>query len=266
MRIMLGACPAWRSWRVGSLSGWRVKSPGGCRPCHYPGPRSRLGDTAVESEAVRLFLERAQEVKPGFAATEHNTAAIAHVCYRLDGLPLAVELGATRVNVLMPEQIADELDRRFRLLVGGCRAAVPRLQTLLAAFDWSFDLLTESERVVLWRLACFTGGFGLEEARSDCAGSNVSATEVLDVPTHLVNNLWSQQTSAHQSPAFTYSRLCRNMQPRNCNNQVKRVRRRLGTWGVSSGFYEPGECGRVVHRARNRRAARNWQHCATHPR
>jgi predicted ATPase len=109
MRMMLGACPGLEilasreplgvageiAWRVPSLSlPWPVQPP---------------GDTAVESEAVRLFLERAQEVMPGFAATEHNTAAIAHVCYRLDDVPLAVELAATRVNVLMPEQIADEL-------------------------------------------------------------------------------------------------------------------------------------------------------------
>jgi non-specific serine/threonine protein kinase len=162
------------AWRVPSLSlPWPLQ----------PTP----GAPDVQSEAVRLFLERAREAAPTFVTTEQNSAAIARVCYRLDGLPLALELAATRVTVLTPEQIADELDNRFRLLVGGRRAALPRHQTLQAAFDWSFDLLMETERVVLRRLAVFTGGFGLEAARAVCSDTPVSADEVLDVLTRLVN-------------------------------------------------------------------------------
>jgi predicted ATPase/DNA-binding CsgD family transcriptional regulator len=168
------AVPGEIAWRVPSLS-----LPWPLRPLPV--------DAVAQSEAVRLFVERAREVMPGFAATEENTSAIARVCYRLDGLPLAVELAATRVTVLTPEQIADELDHRFVLLVGGRRTALPRHQTLQAAFDWSFDLLTESERAVLRRLATFTGAFGLEQARAVCAAGEVTADEVLDVLARLVN-------------------------------------------------------------------------------
>ena len=163
------------AWRVPSLSlPWPLQpTPGG-------------GDGA-QSEAVRLFLERASEAAPTFAATEQNQAAIARVCYRLDGIPLALELAATRVAVLSVEQIADELDDRFRLLVGGKRTAVPRQQTLQATFDWSYDLLADPERAVLRRLAPFAGGFGLDAARAVCAGGEVAAEDVLDHLTRLVN-------------------------------------------------------------------------------
>jgi len=162
------------AWRVPSLS------------LPWP-PQPTPGGPGAQSEAVRLFLERASEAAPTFAVTEQNRAAIARVCYRLDGIPLALELAATRVTVLSAEQIADELDDRFRLLVGGKRTAVPRQQTLQATFDWSFDLLTDPERAVLRRLAPFAGGFGLDAARVVCAGADVPAADVLDHLTQLVN-------------------------------------------------------------------------------
>ena len=162
------------AWRVPSLS----------LPC---GPLRRPGSPDVQSEAVSLFLERAREAAPTFAATEQNSPAIARVCFRLDGIPLALELAATRVTQLTVEQIADELDDRFRLLVGGSRTAVPRQQTLQATFDWSFDLLSDPERAVLRRLAPFAGGFGLDAARAVCCGSDVAAQDVLDLLMRLVN-------------------------------------------------------------------------------
>lgn len=192
IETLLRACPGLRvlatsreplgvageiAWRVPSLSLPSVPSP----------PQPTPGEPAGQSEAVRLFLERASEAAPNFAATEQNKAAIAHVCHRLDGIPLALELAATRVTVLSVEQIADELDDRFRLLVGGKRTAVPRQQTLQATFDWSFDLLTDTERAVLRRLAPFAGGFGLDAARAVCSGGEVAAEQVLDHLTRLVN-------------------------------------------------------------------------------
>jgi predicted ATPase/DNA-binding CsgD family transcriptional regulator len=162
------------AWRVPSLS------------LPWP-PQPTSGERGAQSEAVRLFLERATEAAPSFAVTQQNEASIARVCYRLDGIPLALELAATRVTVLSVEQIADELDDRFRLLVGGTRTAVPRHQTLQATFDWSFDLLTDPEQAVLRRLAPFAGGFGLDAARTVCSGSGVAAADVLDHLTRLVN-------------------------------------------------------------------------------
>jgi predicted ATPase/DNA-binding CsgD family transcriptional regulator len=162
------------AWRVPSLS---LPWPPQVAPC----------DADLQSEAVRLFLERAGEASPTFAATEHNEGAIARLCYRLDGIPLALELAATRVTALSVEQIAHELDDRFRLLVGGKRTAVPRQQTLQATFDWSFDLLTDPERAVLRRSAPFAGGFGLDAARAVCSGGEVAVDDVLDLLNRLVN-------------------------------------------------------------------------------
>ena len=103
----------------------------------------------AQSEAVRLFVERAASVAPGFALTERNAAAVAEVCRRLDGLPLALELAAARVRTLSVEQIAARLDRRLRLLTSGSRAALPHQQTLRASMDWSYDLLAAPERQLL---------------------------------------------------------------------------------------------------------------------
>jgi predicted ATPase len=118
-----------------------------------------------------LFVERAAAAKAGFALTEQNTHAVAQICTRLDGIPLAIELAATRVKALPVEQIAARLDDRFRLLTGGSRTALPRHQTLRALIDWSHSLLSEPERVLLRRLSVFAGGWTLETAE-EVASSN----------------------------------------------------------------------------------------------
>ncbi len=133
-----------------------------------------------EFEATRLFVERATLVRPGFAAREGNAAAIAEVCRRLDGIPLAIELAAARAKVLSVEQIADKLDDRFALLAGGNRTAPKRQQTLRAAIDWSHDLLSDSERGLFRRLAVFAGGFSLAAVEAVAGG------DVLDPLTRLV--------------------------------------------------------------------------------
>ena len=115
-------------------------------------------------EAVRLFIERAKTILPSFTVTANNATVIAQVCSRLDGIPLAIELAAARVRALPTEQIASRLDDRFRLLTGGSRTALPRQQTLRALIDWSYDLLTNSEKILFRRLSVFMGGSTLEAA------------------------------------------------------------------------------------------------------
>jgi predicted ATPase/class 3 adenylate cyclase len=137
-------------------------------------------------DAVRLFVERARAVQPAFEVTDANARAVAQLCRRLDGIPLAIELAAARVRTLPVEQIAARLDDRFRLLTGGSRAAVARHQTLRATIDWSYELLTEPERAVLRRLSVFAGGATLEAAEAVCAGDAVDALDVLDCLGRLV--------------------------------------------------------------------------------
>ena len=144
-------------------------------------------DALAECEAVRLFLNRARAVLPGFELTEDNAAAVAQICRRLDGIPLAVELAAARVRSLPPRQIADRLDGRFRLLTGGSRTALPRHRTLRAAMDWSFDLLEEPEQLLLMRLSVFAGSFSLEAAEAVCAEGIIREEEILDLLSHLVD-------------------------------------------------------------------------------
>ena len=137
-------------------------------------------------EAIRLFADRAAAVLPTFELTAANAPAVAQICRRLDGIPLALELAAARVRALSVEQIAARLDDRFRLLAGGSRAAVPRHQALRAAVDWSFDLLSEPERATWRRLSVFAGGFTLEAAEAICAGEGVDEADVLDLLSRLV--------------------------------------------------------------------------------
>jgi predicted ATPase len=143
------------SWRVPSLT-------------LAPSDRPISLEALAATETVRLFVERAVSVQPAFALTEQNAPSIAQICRRLDGIPLAIELAATRVRALSVEQIASRLDQRFRLLTGGSRTALPRQQTLAAMVSWSYDLLTESERTLFNRLSVFAGGFTLEAAESVC--------------------------------------------------------------------------------------------------
>ena len=141
----------------------------------------------TQFEAIRLFVERAAVSRSGFALTGSNAPVVAQICYRLDGIPLAIELAAARMKVLSVEEIAARLDDRFRLLTAGSRTAPPRHQTLRAALDWSYDLLPEKERTLLRRLSVFAGGWTLEAAEAICAGEGADAYEVLDLLTHLVD-------------------------------------------------------------------------------
>lgn len=133
-------------------------------------------------EAVRLFVDRALAVQSSFKLTALNAAAVAQVCQQLDGIPLAIELAAARVKVLKTAEIASRLDDRLNLLTTGSRSALPRHQTLRAAIDWSYDLLTELERVLLRRLAVFAGGWTLEAAESVCSLPEADSIEEAALP------------------------------------------------------------------------------------
>lgn len=143
-------------------------------------------EALLNFEAVKLFVDRATAVRPDFSLSEENVGAVAQICARLDGIPLAIELAAARVRVLSPEEIATRLDDRFRLLVGN-RSAIPRQQTLRALIDWSHDLLSEKERTLLRRLAVFAGGWTLPAAESVCSIGDIDTLEVLDLLTQLVD-------------------------------------------------------------------------------
>jgi predicted ATPase/class 3 adenylate cyclase len=165
-------------------------------PLAVPGrdaPMERIG----AADAVHLFVDRAESNRPDFALTDGNASAVAEICRRLDGMPLAIELAAARVRVLSPQQIAARLDDRFRLLAGGSRTAPSRQHTLRAAIDWSHDLLSPQEQAVFARLAVFNGGLDLEAAEAVCVDAAaktdtsgdaaISASDILDLLSLLID-------------------------------------------------------------------------------
>jgi predicted ATPase len=161
---------------------WTVPSLSVAGPADSEDPVSLM-----QWEAVRLFVERAAAVQPGFALTPDLAPWIAQICRRLDGIPLAIELAAARVRVLTVGQIAGRLDDRFRLLTGGSRTALPRHHTLVATMDWSYDLLDEQDRVLFRRLSVFSGTCTLDAAEEVCAGNGLESKNVLDVLVRLVD-------------------------------------------------------------------------------
>jgi predicted ATPase/DNA-binding CsgD family transcriptional regulator len=162
------------TWRVPSLS---------LPPQRAPDAVQSLGN----SDAVRLFTERAVKVRPNFAITNDSAPHVARICRDLDGIPLAIELAAARVRVLSIERIAVELADRFHLLTGGERSALPRLQTLRASVDWSHELLDPAERTLLRRCGVFHGGFTLDACEAVCTGDDLDRDAVLDLLTSLVD-------------------------------------------------------------------------------
>jgi non-specific serine/threonine protein kinase len=153
-------------------------------------PPERVGQAAPRPtdlafyESVRLFVDRAAAAQPSFTLTVQNAPAVAQICRRLDGIPLAIELGARRVTALSAEQIAERLDQRFHLLTGGSRVALPRQQTLAATVEWSYTLLSQPERALFEQLSVFAGGFTLEAAEA-VAGTG-DDEDTLDLLTRLV--------------------------------------------------------------------------------
>ena len=158
-------------------------------------------ENLIENESVVLFVGRAQAVHPKFDLTEDNASAVAEICRRLDGLPLALELAAARVKLLQPQAILARLDDKLKLLTGGARDLPARQQTLRNTLEWSYELLNADEKVLYARLGVFVGGFTLEAAEAVC---NVEGSlDILDGLTSLANNsLLRQKESADGEPRF----------------------------------------------------------------
>ena len=147
--------------------------------------RNKSFEDLSEYESVKLFLERANSVNANFQLTHDNIYDVAELCKKLDGIPLAIELAAKRINVLPVDKILARLDDRFKLLTGGSSTALPRQKTLKALIDWSYDMLNPNEQLLLQRLSVFMGGWNLEASEEICSDDNIDQYEVLD----LVNSL-----------------------------------------------------------------------------
>src|SRR5205823_9603554 len=181
-------------WRVPSLSLPPIVHGPAQAGLSLPSTTDPQTSPLMESEAVRLFVQRAVAAMSGFRLTAQNAAATAQVCRQLDGIPLALELAAARLKVLPVEQIAARLDDRFRLLTGGSRTALPRQQTLRALIDWSYDLLSEPERALLRHLSGFAGGWTLEAAEAVGSGQWAVGSEVNDSESELTTDHWPPPT------------------------------------------------------------------------
>ena len=167
---------------IGGEQAYRVPS------LSLPNPKHAHTSVSVARfEAVQLFTDRALLARADFRVTDQNASILASICYRLDGIPLAIELAAARVRSLSIGEINRRLDQRFRLLTGGSPTALPRQQTLRSLIDWSYDLLSDSEKRTLQRLSVFAGGWTLSAAEQVCAGNGVEGQEVLDLLTSLVD-------------------------------------------------------------------------------
>jgi predicted ATPase/DNA-binding winged helix-turn-helix (wHTH) protein len=170
-----------------------------------PGQAERLtAEQGMAFPAVQLFVERASAALDSFRLTDDNAPAVAEICRRLDGIALAIELAARRVDSFGVLGVAARLDDRFRLLTGGRRTALPRHQTLLATLDWSYQLLPETERVVLRRLSVLTGSFTLEAASAIGAGEAMATSEIAD---HIVKLVSASLVAAEIGKDRAYYRL-----------------------------------------------------------
>jgi predicted ATPase/class 3 adenylate cyclase len=166
-----------------ALPGERIVAVPALELPHVDADPEAIGQAA----AVRLFCDRAVAANSGFALTAHNSEAVAQLCRRLDGIPLAIELAAARVRSLPPEELVARLDHRFKLLARGSRARLERHQTLRNAIDWSYDLLSEPERIALRRMSVFAGSFDLAAAEAVVSSEDLDRGDVVDLLTQLVD-------------------------------------------------------------------------------
>lgn len=146
-----------------------------------------FADLLMQYDGIHLFVQRARAARYGFTLTDQNAQAVMQICQSLDGLPLAIELAAARVKTLSVDQIAERLNDRFRLLAVENRSMQIRHRTLRATEDWSYELLSNSERTLFQRLSAFHGGWTLEAAEKVCSGNDLPSPEILDLLSHLVD-------------------------------------------------------------------------------
>jgi predicted ATPase/Tfp pilus assembly protein PilF len=168
------------------------------RPGHLPKP-----GVLSQYEAVRLFIERAQDVKSDFEVNNDNAPAVAEICARLDGLPLAIELAAARIRILPPQALLSRLSSRLKVLTGGARDLAARQQTLRAAIDWSYDLLDEGEKQLFRRMAVFQGGRTFEAMEAVCNADDLLDLVIIDgVELLLAKSLVQQREGSDGEPRF----------------------------------------------------------------
>lgn len=185
--VLLQSCPKLKiistsreSFNIAGETIYRVP------PLSIPDTSKKLTVESLEQyESARLFIDRATAIKHDFKITNENVNTLAELCRKLDGIPFAIELAATRVNILPVDKILERLTDRFKLLSRGSTTALPRHQTLRAMIDWSYDLLNENEKIVLQRLSMFMGGWSLEAAEEICSDDSIDEYEVLDLLTSL---------------------------------------------------------------------------------
>src|SRR5256886_604021 len=221
-----------------------------------------------QNEAVMLFTERAAAASGAFELTNENRAPIVSLCRRLDGLPLAIELAAVRTRALAVEQIIERLSDRFALLTGGSRVALPRHQTLETTIDWSYELLGEGEQALLRRLCVFAGRFTLEDVESVCTSDELSAADVLDTMTSLVDKSLVTKQDVRSLACYRlhetmreYSTLklraadeegvleerCVEYYRATCLQSVDQARYRLADWLACAGLGNPQNPARLPH-------------------
>jgi predicted ATPase/class 3 adenylate cyclase len=270
VEAMVRACPevcVLATSREGlGMSGERILV---VRSLGLPASDGLPGEPMEEAAAVRLFCDRAASARDGFVLGADNRDAVAQICSRLDGIPLAIELAAARMRMMTPGEIAGRLDERFRLLTGGARTAVERHQTLRQAVDWSYDLLAPRERELLNRLGVFAGGFTLDAAESVAAGGGIEVFEVLDSLGQLVDK---SLVVADPTPAGTRYRLLETIRQYALERlddagETDTTRRRHATWcagfiaEASLGMQGPDEAAwweRLDRETDNVRAALTW--------
>jgi predicted ATPase/DNA-binding CsgD family transcriptional regulator len=171
-------------------------------PLPVPDPDAVSASTVAAADAARLFEVRARQVAADFRIGDDNAVAVAEICRRLDGIPLAIELAAARVRALAPDQIAAGLSDRFRLLTGGVRGAPARQRTLEASLDWSYNLLDDVQRLALARLSVFAGSFELDAAEAVVAGGGIDSDDVLDLVAGLAEQSMLEVVERHGSARY----------------------------------------------------------------
>jgi non-specific serine/threonine protein kinase len=227
---------------VAGETAWRVPS------LMVPDPRSGTGtDEIAACEAVRLFCIRARSALPSFVLGDTNATVVADICRRLDGIPLAIELAAARVRLLGPVQILERLDDRFSLLVGGSTTGPTRQQTLRATLDWSYALLSETERLLLQRLSVFAGSWTLEAAQTIWSDGGRDRPDVLEVLSGLVDQslvlVEGQEVQARYELLETVRQYA--LERLHQSNTENSVRARLADYYVA--LAEQAELGLIGH-------------------
>ena len=266
---LLGACPRLRvlatSRQSLGVAGETILS---VAPLELPERGASLTlDRLPGYAALRLFVERGSAIAPSFRATEDNAPAIAQVCRQLDGSPLAIELAAARLKLLTPEQIAERLGDRFRLLTAGNRQAPDRHQTLSAALDWSFRLLSSREQLLFRRLAVFAGGWTLSAAEDVCATPPLAASETLDLLGQLVDKSLVVSETHGAEVRFRMLETIRQYALERLEEagETAAVLARHRDWCLRlvtdtppPGMYDPEQARRLAREQDNLRAALRW--------